>query len=171
MCSYMVWLYRLQQRLSITSAEATVILVLSFLFLLGLTVRYVQHQAPAVSPDAYAAADRLFEAGAASLRAGQPSAARPVAAMAAVEVDTLQPDTTHRQKATPPPPGRLNLNTATAAQLETLPRIGPKMAERILAFRAEHGPFRRVQDLTRVRGIGEKTLARLEPYLYVETAP
>ena len=63
--------------------------------------------------------------------------------------------------------GLINLNRATAAELEALPRIGPKIAGRILAYREAHGPFQRVQDLTDVRGIGEKTLARLEPLVTV----
>ena len=66
------------------------------------------------------------------------------------------------------PAGSINLNTATASELQRLPRIGPKMAARILAHREAHGPFRRVQDLVQVRGIGTKTLARLAPYLVVE---
>lgn len=56
---------------------------------------------------------------------------------------------------------RLNLNTATAAELEALPGIGPALAERIVAYRGEHGPFRDAKALTEVPGIGEKLLARL----------
>ncbi|MCH8962717.1 MAG: helix-hairpin-helix domain-containing protein, partial [Bacteroidetes bacterium] len=66
------------------------------------------------------------------------------------------------------PAASINLNTATASELQRLPRIGPKLAARILALREAHGPFRRVQDLVQVRGIGKKTLARLAPYLVVE---
>jgi len=54
--------------------------------------------------------------------------------------------------------GRVNLNAADVAQLEQLPRIGPAMAERIIAWRDEHGPFRTVEDLLEVSGIGEATL-------------
>lgn len=52
----------------------------------------------------------------------------------------------------------LDLNTATAAELETLPGIGPVLAERILAYRAETGGFSTVEQLQEVRGIGEKKL-------------
>lgn len=55
-------------------------------------------------------------------------------------------------------PGPLNLNQASAAELEALPGIGPTLAARILAFREEHGPFRSVEDLLQVSGIGPKTL-------------
>ncbi|WP_309128542.1 ComEA family DNA-binding protein [Microbacterium sp.] len=61
----------------------------------------------------------------------------------------------------PPPPsdGRIDLNSADQAALETLPRIGPALAERILQWRDENGRFRAVEDLLAVPGIGEKLLA------------
>lgn len=55
--------------------------------------------------------------------------------------------------------GVVNLNTADAAALETLPGVGPALATRILAWRDENGPFRAVDELLAVAGIGEKTLA------------
>lgn len=58
----------------------------------------------------------------------------------------------------PPAPGALSLSTATAAELETLPRVGPALAERIIEWRGEHGPFSSVDALTDVPGIGVKTL-------------
>lgn len=57
--------------------------------------------------------------------------------------------------------GRVNLNSADAEALEQLPRIGPTMAERIIDWRDEHGPFRVVEDLLEVSGIGEQTLEGL----------
>jgi competence protein ComEA len=60
----------------------------------------------------------------------------------------------------------VNVNTASAAQLQRLPRIGPKMAARILAVRAER-PFASVDELRRVKGIGAKTLALLRPHVRV----
>ncbi|MGK2347977.1 ComEA family DNA-binding protein [Actinomyces sp. W5033] len=59
----------------------------------------------------------------------------------------------------PSVPGRVNLNTADATELETLPGIGPALAQRILSYRAEHGAFTSVDELTAVSGIGS---ARLE---------
>lgn len=69
------------------------------------------------------------------------------------------------QGATPAAPGsadgRINLNTADAASLDTLPRVGPAMAARIIAYRDTNGPFTSVDDLLGVTGIGEKTLEGL----------
>jgi len=64
---------------------------------------------------------------------------------------------------------RVNLNTATAEELQKIPGIGPTIAERILAYRTKQGGFRTVSELLAVSGIGEKSLERLEPYLYIES--
>lgn len=58
---------------------------------------------------------------------------------------------------------RLDLNRASAEELELLPRIGPTLARRIVEDRARRGPFRSVEELTRVRGIGPRTLEGIEP--------
>ena len=62
----------------------------------------------------------------------------------------------------------MNLNTADASLLQRLPRIGPALAGRIVAYREANGPFRRVEDVVNVRGIGAKTLEQLRPWLFVE---
>jgi competence protein ComEA len=64
----------------------------------------------------------------------------------------------------------LDLNRASAAQLQQVPGIGPTLAERIVAAR-ERRPFQKVEDLRRVSGIGAKTLDRLRPFVRVESAP
>jgi competence ComEA-like helix-hairpin-helix protein len=69
---------------------------------------------------------------------------------------------------------RLNPNTATAAELELLPRIGPVLAERIVAYRAaaaEPPAFRRAEDLDRVPQIGAATVEALRPYLLLPETP
>lgn len=59
------------------------------------------------------------------------------------------------------PPSPTDLNAATAAELERLPGIGPVTAARIVVDRAEHGPYRKLEDLRRVRGIGPSTVEAL----------
>jgi competence protein ComEA len=66
--------------------------------------------------------------------------------------------------------GMVNLNTATVAQLETLPGIGKATAERILEYRQKNGGFKKVEDLMNVRGIGEKSFLKMKPLITV-TAP
>jgi len=63
--------------------------------------------------------------------------------------------------------GRVNLNTADAAALDTLPRIGPAMAERIIAWRDDNGGFTSVEDLLAVPGIGDKMLESLRDQVTV----
>ena len=64
--------------------------------------------------------------------------------------------------------GRININTAGARELETLPGIGPVLAERIVEWRTENGPFRVPEDLMEVSGIGEKKLDGLVELIRVE---
>jgi competence ComEA-like helix-hairpin-helix protein len=61
----------------------------------------------------------------------------------------------------------INLNTATTEQLQQLPGIGPATAKKIIEMREKSGPFRRVEDLLAVRGISDKHLAKLRPYVTV----
>jgi competence protein ComEA len=63
--------------------------------------------------------------------------------------------------------GKVNINQASADQLSLLPRIGEKVAERIVAYRKEHGTFGRPEQLMEVKGIGEKLFLVLKPYLTV----
>jgi len=64
--------------------------------------------------------------------------------------------------------GKLNLNTASEEQLQLLPTVGPAKAERIVAWRAKNGGFKRIADLRRVKGFGYKTFKKLEPYLDIK---
>ncbi len=67
-----------------------------------------------------------------------------------------------------PVAARVNLNTATPAELTALPGIGPVMAQRIVDYRTRQGRFRSVTELAKVRGIGKKRLAELAPLVTVD---
>jgi comEA protein len=64
-------------------------------------------------------------------------------------------------------PAVINLNTATAEQLDSLPGIGAKVAARIIEYRQKNGPFRKIEDLMNVRGIGEKAFLKMKNRLSV----
>lgn len=63
----------------------------------------------------------------------------------------------------------MDVNRASASDLELLPRIGPALAARIVESRRTHGPFERPEDLARVRGIGPRTIERLRPFVRTST--
>lgn len=146
----MLWFHRLQQRLSLTRNEAVTLIVLSTLFAAGLVARHIQQQSNPVAPDAYVESDSLFFA-----RSAAPS-------------ERPSPDTTDATDTTPQDDGPVDLNRASSADLQRLPRVGPATAERIIEFRESYGPFRHVDDLIQVRGIGPKTLEQIKPLATVE---
>ena len=89
-----------------------------------------------------------------------------------VDVEYLQSQETPQvqtgAEANPKPQGVVNINTADARELETLPGIGEKRAEDIVADREANGPFRIPEDLTKVKGIGEAILEGLLDDICVE---
>ena len=156
----MLWLHRLQQRLSITRNEAVTLLTLTGLFGLGLIVRHVQQHSMPIPPGAYEEVDRLFEEMSSDLRAREseiPDSTR-FASTGSAPSDGRNS-----------PAGPLDLNLASASELESLPRIGPKTAQAIVAFRLKRGHFRSVDELDAVKGIGPKTLDLLRPHIFVST--
>jgi competence ComEA-like helix-hairpin-helix protein len=155
-------LFRLQNHLALTQIEARTLAAIGLLLLGGLIAQRVPTGVDAAALDASPRAER-FAALADSLAAAVPADAP---SAEAAETPSADADAAVR-------PVRaavtlyVNLNTATQAELEALPRIGPKTAERILELRARQGAFARPEDLTRVRGIGPKTMDRLRPLVHV----
>jgi competence protein ComEA len=76
--------------------------------------------------------------------------------------------TTSSADASSPGGQRVNINSATASELETLPGIGPALAQRIIDYRETNGPFRTPEDITQVTGIGERTLEQLRDKITVQ---
>jgi competence protein ComEA len=87
---------------------------------------------------------------------------------AAVEAEVAE----ERTRRAPLAPGeRLDPNAAPAEQLDRLPRVGPELAERIVARRSARGPYRTLADLDSVQGIGPAALAALAPHVTLPPAP
>jgi competence ComEA-like helix-hairpin-helix protein len=96
------------------------------------------------------------------------SARAPRADSSQTAASTASPAQPLRARRTPEAalrPGGLEMDRATASDWERLPGIGPSLAARIVADRAERGPFQTPEGLLRVRGIGPRTLERIRPYL------
>jgi competence protein ComEA len=69
-----------------------------------------------------------------------------------------------------PAANQINLNTATATQLESLPGIGAKTAQRIIEHRQKNGSFKKIEELMNIRGVGEKSFLKLRPLITVGPA-
>jgi competence protein ComEA len=188
----MPWLYRLQTRAGLTGPEGTAAVVLVLALVGGLAAQRLQAASAPLAPDFYAAADAAFVAAsqpapaAGPLVSGAPGpspidsasttahttvapedvwAVAPEAALA--EADAVVTASAERSSGRKPPPVRTNINTASAEQLQRLPRIGPALAGRILEYRRQHGGFGSAAELTEVRGIGDKTMERLAPWVFI----
>lgn len=90
-----------------------------------------------------------------------------IAAPALTAFSHQEASTRQAPKPVPADARALNLNSATAAELEKLPGVGPATAARIVEYRQKNGAFKKVEDLMNVRGIGEKTFLTLKPLITV----
>lgn len=66
---------------------------------------------------------------------------------------------------------KININTASLVELQKLPRIGEKVAQRIIDFRKKNGKFRRIEEIMKVKGIGEKMFKRIKDLITVGEVP
>jgi len=83
----------------------------------------------------------------------------------ALSIGSTKSTPTYSRRQKQPLTGKVAINRATAEQLEGLPGIGPDLAKRIVEYRQAHGPFKSIDELLNVRGIGKKKLEALRPYV------
>jgi len=93
-------------------------------------------------------------------------------ALLAVHSTPLEAQATRAARAAAKPASTavVNLNTASAAELEGLPGIGAKTAARIVEYRQKNGPFKKIEELMNVRGVGEKNFLKLKPQITIGAA-
>jgi len=89
---------------------------------------------------------------------------------AGTQVVAAQTKTPPAAAAKPASTAVVNINTASATEIATLPGVGAKMAARIIEYRQKNGPFKKVEELMNVRGIGERNFLKLKPQLAVGQA-
>ena len=92
-----------------------------------------------------------------------PATEPPVRSEPAKQTETKKSSGSTEKKVTFP----VNINTASKKELDALPGIGETLAQRIIDYRSANGPFSTVDELTKVKGIGVKTLEKLKPYATV----
>lgn len=143
-----------------TRQESYAIACILGLLLLGTTVKSIQKNTFLFDTKIYQESDSLFAQATREMKKQQ-------AYQDSLEkAASYSPDTSHvTLKELIFSGGKININTAPQKELERLPRIGPAMAQRIIIYRQTHGPFKRTEDLTAVKGIGPKTLDRLKDHI------
>ena len=151
----MSFLSSFQQRFGFTRNEVKVIFFLTATFLAGLSIRWYNAHGEDAEPPGdqfdYSQSDSTFEERSKNLTQFSP-----------------KKDSTTSKSKKQLPSSIININTATKHILMQLPGIGEQYAERIIAYRNEHGPFKTVTDLMKVKGIGKKKMETLKPLITVE---
>lgn len=146
-----------QERFGFTRNELTALIVLSAAFLAGSAIKlWAPPGIPLQGQRAfsYAAADSQFLALSRTLR----------------DTTATERRTIRTQAGRLPAHGSINVNTASAEELQALPGIGPAIAGRIVTYRKEHGGFRTIDDMTEVKGIGPRILDRIRPFVVIRPA-
>jgi len=136
-------LKRLSEWLTLTNAERNVILFLVSTFLLGLGIRFYQETFPANPAFDYRSSDSTF------------------AALSDASEPGEETDEGYEES-------KIDINSATKAELMKLPGIGETLAGRILAYRNDVGPFRSASDLKKVKGINSKKFEQIKNLIRVK---
>jgi competence ComEA-like helix-hairpin-helix protein len=140
-------LRRVIDRITLTRAEATALIVIASLYLVGFTWRYIQESTVPFDEDVYAELDSLIASGGLVVPDTLPKPKKK---------DSLGADSVEVEV-----DGRLDINSASMTDLIALPGIGPALAARIIDYRASRGDFAEAEDLIQVKGIGPAKMKRI----------
>ncbi len=151
----------LRETLSVTALEARAVLLVAVVFSIGTAATFLETESDL---HAHATATRIDEMLDSLERREDTTSGTVSTDQRNVEITQAPPHETRTPKH---PLGPINLNTATVAELDALPGVGPATAQAIVASRAR-SRFTSTDDLLDIRGIGEKKLERIRPYV---TAP
>jgi comEA protein len=151
---------KMNQTFGFTQTERRVVLVLLIAFIGGLGVKLYKTIYSSVPRFDYSTIDSEF-------------AARSLAGVDSGAIDDNSDTTANKRESRTIQDGTavaktVNINTASKTELCSLPGIGDVMAQRIISYRDEHGLFKTVTDLMKVKGIGKKKFERLSPYIVAE---
>ena len=109
----------------------------------------------------------MFAAFTAGLLLGRHTSQRPVTVQP-IKTEYIAPSNGISTDSVTTSSGKVNINTASSVVLDTLPGIGPVLAERIVDYREANGPFKAIEELAAVEGIGSKTLLEILNLITVE---
>ncbi|MEO5509080.1 MAG: helix-hairpin-helix domain-containing protein [Longimicrobiales bacterium] len=144
--------------------ETRAIAFIAAMIVLSILARWTDRPLPISADLAAIDIDSLSRASEAAVpKRSRPKKTTPVADTGGVK-KTSRPSAASKPKAPPP---SVDLNAATVAELERIPRIGPVLAARIVAYRDSVGRFANVDALVGVKGVGPAMLERLRPYVHI----
>ncbi len=173
----MKFIKKIQQAIGFTDREGYVVVFLVAAFLLGLGIKIFRSSEPVKPAFDYHASDSEFVARSQSLTSADSTsdAAETDEKPPAKEVSSVQSGSSEssdqkivsHEKTKISLADRVNINTASHDELTTLPGIGPKMADRIIEYRKQHGGFLTIYGVKKVKGIGDKKFEKLAPLITV----
>jgi len=158
------WFFWLE-KLRITPHERRAVVVLLILFFILTGMKYLVNNVPEYDAEYYREVEMLFRQKTREMKQ------RRAAILSRYQPRTLTgnnlADTTARDSTGNSDRQKVNINEADLQMLKTLPGIGPVYAKRIVEYRQNNGLFKKTEDLLKVKGIGEKRLKKLEPFIKI----
>lgn len=155
-------------KLNFTRSETRVLLLLLFILFAGLGLKLFVNNSSSKSNFDYKKAEKIFSQNS-SLNINDTT---PQNSETIVEDDTLK--TTNSKSKTKTKKGEnlaeksININTASKDQLIQLPGVGNSTADKIIEYRETHGGFKRIEDIMKIKGIGQKKFDKMKVFLTVE---